>query len=218
MLKNLMVLFSLAVVSLAFAETEKDGPSLDLKFEGPMTIKAGGGEVKIAGPIVKAPDGKSGLAVGSTQDLPRIPAAEFVGETGTIMLTFMSQPVKPENSLLNRSILVLRGDGRERVTFGLPGGVSKSLQFTFRKFTDPKTFETTTPIEFGRWYQAVCTWDGLTVKLFLDGVLQTEFQQPYVPKFPAVSTFFYTGPYVDGYTNPNPWNEDSCLIHQIKVY
>jgi hypothetical protein len=217
MLKSWMIFLALAVGSLASAETKKDDPSLDLKFDGPMTIKAGSEEVKFTEPFIKSPDGKNGLGIGSTQNIPRIPASFFVGEKGTILFTFMNQPVKPQNALLNRSILVLRGEARERVTFGMPGG-SKSLQFTFKNFTDPKTFETTTPIEFNRWYQVVCTWDGSTVKLFLDGVLQTEFQQPYVPKFPENSTFLYMGPYVDGYTNPEPWNEDSCLIREVKIY
>jgi hypothetical protein len=216
MLKNWVVFWGLAVVSLVSAETKNEAPSLDLKFDGPATIKAGGQEIKFTGPFVKAPDGKSGLAVGSTQNVPRIPAAEFLGENGTIMLTFMTKPRKPENSLLNRHILTLRGDGRETLFFYQSG--SESLFIAFKNYTDPSALNSIKQLEFDKWHHAVCTWDGLTVKYYLDGVLQGEFQQPYVPKFPAASTFLYMGPYIDGATNPEPWKEDSCLIQEVKVY
>ncbi len=216
MLKSLIVFLGLAVASAVSAETNNDGPTLDLKFEGPMTIKARGEEIKIAGPFAKAPDGKSGLAVGSAQNQPRIPAAEFLGEKGTVMITFMTKPRKPENSLLNRHILTLRGDGRETLFFYQSG--SESLLIAFKNYNDPSALNSIKQLEFDTWHHAVCTWDGLVVKYYLDGVLQGEFQQPYTPKFPESSTYLYMGPYIDGATNPNPWNEDSCLIHQIKVY
>lgn len=214
---QLIVVLQAAVFSLASLGASASPPSLDLTLEGPRELALGTETIKITGPFAKAPDGRPGLAVGRTQNVLRIPAHTIMGETGTIMFTFMSRPVKPENMLLARIILVLRGEGRERITFGQPGA-SQVLQFSFRRFTDPHTFQTPAPIEFDRWYQVACTWDGALVKLFLDGVLQTEFPQPYVPKFPAGATFLYFGPYVDGYTNPAPWNEDSCLIRDVKVY
>ena len=88
----LAVFVTMAATSLASAQATNDSPSLHLTLEKPMVVKAGGGEIRFTGPFAKAPDGRSGLAVGSTQDLPRIPAAKFVGENGTIIFTFINKP------------------------------------------------------------------------------------------------------------------------------
>lgn len=199
----------MAAIPLSGQET------LNLKFDQPLEIKTGRGTVKFDGPFEKTRDGQCALAFGS-KIIPGIPASELVGENGTIIFTFMTKAGKPENELRNRMIVTLRGNARERVYFYQAG--SETLYFAFKNYTDPQTIRSVKPIEFNRWYQAACTWDGSTVKYFIDGVLQGECPQPYVPEFPAAASFLNFGAFIDNATNPASWGEDSCLIRDIKVY
>ena len=216
MLKSLSILWGIIIFSSPYVCAQNNKPSLDLKFDRTQTIQLGKKKIRINGPFVIASDGDKAIAVGSKQNELALPAEILVGKTGTIIFTFMTKSRRPENELRNRMLLTLRGQDRERVYFYQAG--SETLYFAFKNFTDPQTLKSIKPIKFDRWYQAACTWDGSTVKYFLDGVLQGECQQPYVPKFPEGSSFLYLGSYIDGYTNPEPWGEDSCLIRDLKVY
>ena len=169
--KKRIVLFGLALLSIVSANAQDNSLSLDVKFDGPKTVKVGGEAIKFDGPFSKGPDGQKALAYGSQQNGPRIPAEKIVGETGTILFTFMTKPRKPANELRNRMLLVLRGDARERVYF-YQCGSDETLYFAFKNFTEPQTLRSIKPIEFNRWHQAACTWDGSTVRYFLDGLVQ----------------------------------------------
>lgn len=204
---------------LTFAGGQNEVPSLAVTLDRTKTIQVEDQEIKIDGTFVTAQDGRKGLAFGGKQNRLIIPAFEAAGDTGTIIFTFMTRPVKPGNISTvscGRSILALRGIGRQTVAFyQLPN--HEILYFAFKNYNEPQSLNSIEPIEFNRWYQAACTWDGTTVRFFLDGVLQGQTPQPYVPEF-TKSCRFYFGPYIDNCTNPPSWDEDSCIIRDIKVY
>ncbi len=215
MLKSI-VLFAIAVCSAGTIQAADKSLSLDVKFDSTKTIDAGGYKVNLTGPFVKTEDGGTGLAYG-TKELPRIPADTIMGKDGTIIFTFMVKPRKKENLLKNRMLLAVRGKGRERIFFYQTGGREYVL-FTLKKYISRHAVRSLQPVKFNRWYQAACTWDGSTVKFYLDGKLQAEFKQPYIPEYPKRSSFIHFGPYVDRCTNPKPWGEDSCIVRDLKVY
>jgi Concanavalin A-like lectin/glucanases superfamily/Glycoside hydrolase 123, N-terminal domain len=215
MLKSI-VLFGFVAFMGASSFAKDKSLTLNIKFDKPQTISAGEGRVKLTGPFVKEKDGSTGLAYGS-KELPRIPADKIMGKKGTIIFTFMVKPRKQENSLKTRMLLVVRGKGRERIFF-YQCGSRELVFFTFKKYISPHAVKSLKPVKFNKWYQAACTWDGSTVKFFIDGILQAEFKQPYIPQFPKRSTFIHFGPYIDRCTNPKPWGEDSCSVRDLKVY
>ena len=217
-LKKRIILLGLAMIGIVSAGAQDNGLSLDLKFDGIKTVNASGETIKIDGTFANAPDGKKGLAIGSTQKTPHFPANKLIGENGTILFSFMSKKKeKPSTILCWRNILSLRGaSGDCSIIFYQLAGI-ETLFFAFKKPSEPDAFGSRQPIEFNRWYQVGCTWDGKNVRYFIDGVLQKEFAQPNGVNF-ANWSHLYFGPFIDGSSNPESWGEDSCLISDLKVY
>jgi len=216
MIRKLALVLVLASAISTSINAQSVRPSLDLKLDGPKMVSVGGESLKIAGPFAKGPDGQSGLAIGGESNRLRIPAHSILAETGTIIMTFMTKPIKPASELLCRAFLTVRGESRQTLCFYQAG--NQVLCFAFKNYTDSSGYRSVKPTEFNQWVQAACTWDGTTVKFFLNGIQQAEFTQPYTAKFPAGASFLHLGPYIDGATNPEPWHEDSCVIREVKVY
>ena len=84
-LKKRIILLGLAMIGIVSAGAQDNGLSLDLKFDGIKTVNASGETIKIDGTFANAPDGKKGLAIGSTQKTPHFPANKLIGENGTIL-------------------------------------------------------------------------------------------------------------------------------------
>ena len=146
------------------------------------------------------------LALGAAGE--SFPASALVGQSGTILVKFrQNQPTSSPNA--NRAIFTLRC--RSRLQFGLsyiPGNARKFL-FHFGDRDGQFHHQIPQELDFGRDYAAAITWDGATVRLYLDGALQAEYTQPVpVEKVDAL----HLGPYQDGWIAVKPWADDTQFL------
>lgn len=113
-----------------------------------------------------------------------------------------------------RNLMCLRTGGRTHVmliTFG-----NRSFQFSMTDYD--KTYRVDLPdrIEYERVYRFGVTWDGESMRLYLDGrVIRTSFQVlPLALKNIRKINF---GPFKDGYLNLSPWADDVTL-HRVRTW
>lgn len=210
------LLTAMSIICCAKGQAESSGLTLEVKFDGAKKIQIGGKTVSAEGPFAAGADGINGLAFGSAQGIS-LPASSLCGNSGTLMFSFLLKSAKPENTLAPRYLLTLRGAARQFIGFYYIPSNGKKLGFAFKDYVSPTGSGSRGDLKFDKWHQAVCTWDGRSVKFYLDGMLEAETPQPFEAKFPE-SSKLYIGPFIDGYIDPAPWKEDNCLISELKVY
>ncbi len=195
-----IALLLLAAVPLTAQET------LNLKFDRPQAIKIGSNAVKIDGSFT--PDkflayGENGIS---------LPAADLVGASGTIIFKFNVEKFK-EPLLAARYLITLRT--KSRLTLGFYTYPNNPLlQFNFSDQINKYYFKTEAPLKSGQVYQAAVTWDGSTVRIYLDGLLQAETRQPAAME--KVSNL-NIGPYKDNWVAPKPWSND-CFAGELRTW
>ncbi len=195
-----MLLVLMTALTLAAAET------LNLKFDQPQNITLGNATVAIDGEFT--PDGF--LAYG--ENGISLPAAGLVGEAGTVLFKFKMSEFK-EPVLVPRYLLTLRTNSRLMLGFYTFTN-SPLLHFNFTDMTNKYYFKTEKNLVPGQIYQAAFTWDGTTVRVYLDGLLMAEAKQPVaVEKVSKLNI----GPYKDGWIAPKPWGND-CFIGELKTW
>ncbi|MEI8247507.1 MAG: glycoside hydrolase domain-containing protein [Lentisphaerota bacterium] len=195
-----IALLLLAAVPLTAQET------LNLKFDRPQEVKIGNSAVKIDGSFT--PDkflayGESGIS---------LPAESLAGSSGTIFFKFKVEKFK-EPVLAPRYLITLRTKGRLTLGFHtFPN--NPLLHFSFTDQTNKYYFKTSQPLKFDQVYQAAVTWDGTTIRVYLDGILQAEAKQPAaVEKISNLNI----GPYKDGWIAPKPWGND-CFAGELRTW
>lgn len=205
-------LAAMALIMIVYGvKCAETAPALDLKLDAPAVLTLNGSQVRIDGNFQKVTGGVTALAVGSDFG-PVLPAAALFGESSTIAFSLMFQNPKPENALINRYILKLRPEGKPVICFYFLNNEQK-LTFAF----DRATIKSRQNLIPGKWYRVTCSWDGTAVKYYLDGELQGEQPQSYMPVI-APNASLALGPYSDSWNIAKPWDEDNCFLSNLKVW
>lgn len=202
------------IMTVFCAKCVEATPSLDLKLDAPAVLTLNGNQVKVDGKFEKDATGITAMGIGKNCGL-KIPAATIFGTNGAITFSLRFQNPKPENALLNRHVLTVRSEADQFIGFYILLNYQR-LFFGFMT-KDTTTIKSREDLVPGKWYRVACTWDGANIKYYLDGELQGELAQPFVPVFPSYSCL-WLGPYSDDWMTVKPWNEDSCFLSNLKVW
>ncbi|MGN0866098.1 MAG: glycoside hydrolase domain-containing protein [Oligosphaeraceae bacterium] len=150
------------------------------------------------------------LAVGSRG--LGLPAAPLLGENeGTILFRVrFEEPREPRHTM--RSLVTLRTSSRLYAGFYFFG----DRRWAFAFSDQDKTFrmEMPEPLAPGEEYSLGFSWDGQRLRLFRDGRILAETEQPLpVEKVTRLNL----GPYQDGWIATNPWCDDTFL-RELRVF
>ncbi|MBR6372678.1 MAG: hypothetical protein IKS20_05805 [Victivallales bacterium] len=189
------------VLLCAFALTAFAKETLKLDFTKDSAFTVAGKEYKIEG----ARDDR-GLAFGKYG--LSFPAASLLGDNqGTVL--FKCSFDAPQGKLnTTRTIVQLRTGSR--LTVGFHCFSNKTLVFTFSDRAKTYNVNFATKRQFtiqpGKEYMLGFSWDGAKARVYFDGKLVDEAEQP-LPLSRIVRNL-NIGPYVDGWVRPAPWADD----------
>ena len=187
-------------VGVQAASADAPAPTLDVTFDRPQEIKTGGASVAVTGEF------KDGFWTYGKKAL-MIPAKGLFGRQGTFVFRFKVSEFK-EEPLKGRYLLILRNAGR--VFFG-PYMLADAKQLYVAVYDVGKDIKDVytiyDDIKKDKPYTFAAAWDGNTIRLYLNGVLLKEAKQKF--QMPEVFRTINLGPYIDNWTNPPPWGEDS---------
>lgn len=202
MKRLLMFVLITVATSLTLAK-----PTLVVEFDRAQELHINNKSVTIDGNFT--PDGylvygKKGIA---------IPAETLLGEnTGTIIVNFKANAPK-KISKYPRGFVVLRNKGR--ASLALSTSNYNNLQFGISdQKNNPYRATVLDKIVFGEEYQAAITYDGVIVRIYLNGKFICEGKQNIVFDKPW---FIHIGPYSDGWYKPPAW-EDDCFVKRLTVF
>lgn len=211
--KSLRMLAAGAAIFVAATATAKE--TLNLRLDGVKEITLEGKPFKVSGNFVDV-NGEKALGVGYGESLS-IPASSLFGGQGTMLFRFrLEKPVKEFNH--PRVPVVLRGEGRLYIGFGVQiARPPMKLDSSFREYTDPTYSSSTDLVKYGQWHYAAVTWNGSTVRFYMDGKVQNEEKQKIEAKFPPYSRL-NIGPFQDKWMKCRPWQEDNCLVSEVRTF
>lgn len=192
----------LAIVAWSALCVELRGatPTLDVTFDRPQTLTVGTASVAIEGEF------KDGYWTYGKKALT-IPAEGLLGKQGTVLFRFKVSEFK-EEPMKGRYLLILRDARRVFVGPYMLADGKKLFVAVCDHDKDIKDYYTLSEdIRKGEPYTFAAAWDGNTLRLYLNGVLQEEVKQKF--QMPEVMRSINLGPYVDNWTNPPPWGDDS---------
>ncbi len=201
--KTLSLLIFLWIASIMAVE-----PTLEIVFDKPKTVKAGTTDVKIDGEFTEdgyLKYGKKGI---------RIPATGLLSDKGTVIVDF--RVTKPQGEFGKaRNFVTLRNKGRLLASIYTLAGNPRHIFFQCTDY-GKQNHNPTFPGELvdGRPYQAAFSYDGNVIRTFLNGKMVDESRQEC--QFDAPS-FIAVGPFVDGWYNPPPWDDD-CQVRRLQVF
>ncbi len=141
-----------------------------------------------------------------------LPALPLLGQNeGTILFRArFEEPREPRNTM--RTLVTLRTASRLYAGYYFFG--DKRWAFVFSDQDKTFRMEMTDLLEPGRAYDLGFSWDGQWLRLFQDGKILAETEQPLpVDKL----TQIHIGPYADGWIGTNPWCDDTRL-ETLKVF
>jgi hypothetical protein len=195
--RTLLAVVAASVVGLGL---DAATPTLDLTLDRAQTLSVGGAAVALDGEFKDGfwTYGKKGIS---------IPAAGLVGRQGTILFRFKVSEFR-EEPMKARYLLVLRDAGRVFLGPYMLADGKKLFVAVCDYDRDVKDYPVISEdIRKGESYTFAAAWDGNTLRLYLNGLLVEERKQ----KFPMPEAFrtLNLGPYIDNWTNPPPWGDDS---------
>lgn len=141
-----------------------------------------------------------------------LPALPLLGQNeGTILFRVrFEEPREPRNTM--RTLVTLRTASRLYAGYYFFG--DKRWAFVFSDQDKTFRMEMTDLLAPGRAYDLGFSWDGQWLRLYLDGKILAETEQPLpVDKL----TQLHIGPYADGWIGTNPWCDDTRL-ETLKVF
>ncbi len=198
----LTVLLSLCVAICRATET------LSIDFTGSRNLEIAGKQYTIDGNFS---DGKF-IAIGSRGI--SLPGANLVGDNkGSIFFAFKISEMQPPVNI-QRILLALRTNGRLTLGFNYYG--DKSIQFAFAELTNGILFKFPVTLEYGKEYNLGCTWDGTVVRIYLEGRMIAEKEQPHALTKDRVRNF-NIGPYKDAWFAPRAWADDT-FVKSLRIY
>ena len=168
----------------------------------------------VVGGVVHAPEPEmlrnGELAVGARGF--SLPAAPLLGENeGTILFRVrFEEPREPRNTM--RSLVTLRTNSRLYAGYYFFG--DRRWAFVFSDQDKTFRMEMPDPLEPGKDYRLGFSWDGETLKLFRDGRLLAQTEQPLPVENP---TRLHLGPYKDPWIATNPWCDDT-FIQELRFF
>lgn len=171
--------------------------TLRLRFDQPGTLHAGQTELALDN---RSADGwlygEKGLS---------LPANTLLSNNaGTVFFRFARTDFK-EPLLVPRYILTLRTHSRLTVTLSLYAN-NAGLNFGFSDRTSGLHYRHTEPLPAGHHVDLAFSYDGKTVRFYIDGMLRKEGPQP----VPIENLHMLNlGPYRDRWLAPQPWGNDS---------
>jgi len=175
-------------------------PTLDVTFDRPQTLTLGTASVAIGGEF------KDGYWTYGKKALT-IPAEGLLGKQGTVIYRFRVSEFK-EEPMKARYLLVLRDARRVFVGPYMLSDGKKLFVAVCDYDKDIKDYYTISEdIRKGEPYTFAAAWDGNTLRLYLNGVLVEEMKQKF--QMPDAFRSLNFGPYVDHWTNPPPWGDNS---------
>lgn len=148
--------------------------------------------------------GKKGLS---------LPVRGLMKESGTVFAKVKVLPIK-EAKLIPRYLVTLRTGSRLTASLVLFGD-SQVLQFGFGDRAKQFYHRFAEKMEFNREYALAFTYDGSSVKIYIDGKMAAEYPQPLPVK--AEVRNINLGPYKDGWQATKLWADDT-LFSQIRVW
>ncbi|MBR6374225.1 MAG: hypothetical protein IKS20_13685, partial [Victivallales bacterium] len=199
-------LFALfAAIGLFSLAAEK----LNISFTGPQKCTVAGKEIAINGTFTE----DKYMAIGL--DGVSFPGAALVGnDKGSIFFGFKIGEMQPPISGVQRVLLALRTGSM--LTVGFNYYSKKDLQFVFtEKGTSGIVFAFPERLKEGQDYNVGCTWDGTVVRIYLEGKVIAEREQPKSLK--GIVRNLNIGPYKDGWFAPRKWANDT-YVKYIRVY
>ena len=203
----------LIMSNVCAAASQQPEETLKITFDRTQEISLANKSFKIDGKIVSSATGQKSFVFGSDNGIS-LPAGSLFGAQGSILFKFKLDA--PKKDTIPRYILTVRGKDKTWIGFARYPG-SKDLTLAFRYIGQKTSLKTVKPIEFGRSYSAGCSWDGVTVKFYLDGLLQGEQPQG-IPAVFTESSRLNIGPFKDGHVTAKPWQEDDFAIEEIRTY
>ena len=168
----------------------------------------------VVGGVVHAPEPEmlrnGELAVGARGF--SLPAAPLLGENeGTILFRVrFEEPREPRNTM--RSLVTLRTNSRLYAGYYFFG--DRRWAFVFSDQDKTFRMEMPDPLEPGKDYRLGFSWDGETLKLFRDGRLLAQTEQPLPVETPPR---LHLGPYKDPWIATNPWCDDT-FIQELRFF
>lgn len=182
--------------------------TLDVTFDRAREVTLGDKKIKIAGNF------KDGFMALGTAGVA-FPAAELGlnRNAGTILFSLKFDPFKAE-MIKSRYMVTLRTAGRLSMNF-----LFTPAKTIYRVHTTdqvkPAYYNSKELLEPNRVYQMGATWDGTSIKIYLDGVLQGVLKQEWpLDKTTALNV----GPYRDGYYNNSDPMPGDCHIARLRVW
>ncbi len=166
-------------------------------------------EISVAGKTIQIDEAKSerGIFTGGDYGVS-FPAASFLGDNqGTVLFRCSFDEPRGKTNI-TRPVVQLRTGSR--LTVGFHNFSNSTLVFSF---TDrAKSYNVffnkkyQMKIQPGREYMLGFTWDGMKVRVYLDGIAVDEAEQPLTLKNKVRN--LNIGPYKDSWLHPKPWADD----------
>jgi hypothetical protein len=188
-------------------------PTLDLVLDKPTEAVIEGKKFPIKGTFYKDKD-RNGLLLGKQKGIS-IPAEKLFGKNkGTIFVRFRMN--KPQVDFKTpRYFLTIRG--KERTWIGFCRYGDNKLYMNFRYVGQQYYMRSSEKLNYNKWYTTACTWDGLKVRFYLNGIYEAEQKQHVPAEFPHYSKL-NLGPFKDGYVTARLWNEDDIVINELVTF
>lgn len=191
-------------------------PMLSVDFAKDANTEFFGKTYPVSGDgIAKLPDGQKVLKFGEKNAL-KVPVAQELGETGTIIFQFALEPFPPFKGTPRRPMCTI--DAANRLQFAIVTGANINppfVQFSFGEGTHSMHY-VQNGLKFKTMYTAAMTFDGTKLRCYLDGVLIHEADQPLQVKKGQWRDLFL-GPVKNGWYNSGTW-QGGTLAKQLKVY
>ncbi len=207
-----LLCYKILLLAVSLTATALPKPTLRLKLDKPSEAIIEGRKFPIKGKFSESGN-KGGLLIGK-QKGTSLPAEKLFGSNGTIFIRFKMD--KPQVDFKTpRYMLTLRG--KERTWIGFCRYGDNRLYMNFRYIGQQYYMRTPKKLEYGKWYTAACTWDGLKVRFYLDGISVAEQKQHIPAEFPSYAKL-NIGPFKDGYVTARPWKENDIMFNEIVTF
>ncbi len=199
---------------MLFAEDVKPVLDVDLTKSAQISVNGKTSAVSGDGEAVLA-DGQKLLKYGEKTAL-KVSINKTLNETGTIIFQYALEPFPAYKGTPRRPMLTI--DAASRLQIGFSTGANIKPPFLQFNFADGKNnmYFAKNKLKFNQLYTAAMSYDGKTVRCYLDGIMIHEAKQP-VSVAKGLLRDLFLGPVKDGWYNSGTW-QGGTLAKRIIVY
>ena len=205
---------SLCTIALFAVEEIKPILDVDLTKKEPIVLNGRSSTITGDGETI-LPDGQKLLKYGEKTAL-KVHVGKDLGEVGTIIFQYALMPFPAYKGTPRRPMCTIDAAGKLQIGFSTAANIKPPfLQFNFADGKNNMYF-VKNKLEFNEVYTAAMTFDGTTIRCYLDGVMIHEAKQPVTIARGSLRDLFL-GPVKNGWYNSGTW-QGGTLAKRILVY